>query len=61
VLRWINTSTFHNLHHTSSRGNYGLMFRLWDRLLGTELPDYEKRFLERGEAIAAQAAEPAKR
>jgi Delta7-sterol 5-desaturase len=61
VLRWINTSTFHNLHHTSSRGNYGLMFRLWDRLLGTELPDYEKRFLERGEAIAAQAAGPAKR
>jgi Delta7-sterol 5-desaturase len=51
VLRWMNTSTFHNLHHTSSRGNYALMFRFWDRLLGTELPDYERTFLQRGAAL----------
>lgn len=51
LLRWINTATFHNLHHTSSRGNYGLMFRLWDRLLGTELPNYEETFLKRGAAL----------
>jgi Delta7-sterol 5-desaturase len=50
LLRWINTSTFHNLHHTSSRGNYALMFRFWDRMLGTELPNYEATFLERGTA-----------
>jgi sterol desaturase/sphingolipid hydroxylase (fatty acid hydroxylase superfamily) len=24
------------------------MFRLWDRLLGTELPNYESTFIERG-------------
>lgn len=48
LLRWLNTSTFHNLHHTSLRGNYGLMFRLWDRWLGTEVPDYETRFVARG-------------
>ena len=36
LLRWVNTSTFHNLHHTSLRGNYALMFRGWDRLLGTQ-------------------------
>jgi Delta7-sterol 5-desaturase len=53
LLRWINTSTFHNLHHTSFRGNYGLMFRFWDRILDTELPDYEKKFLERGAARSA--------
>jgi sterol desaturase/sphingolipid hydroxylase (fatty acid hydroxylase superfamily) len=47
-LRWINTATFHSLHHTSPRGNYGLMFRLWDRLLGTEIPHYEQAFLNRG-------------
>ncbi len=51
LLRWMNTSTFHNLHHTSSRGNYALMFRFWDRLLGTELPNYEATFLERGAAL----------
>jgi Fatty acid hydroxylase superfamily len=39
LLRWINTSTFHNLHHTSFKGNYALMFRFWDRVLGTELTE----------------------
>jgi sterol desaturase/sphingolipid hydroxylase (fatty acid hydroxylase superfamily) len=57
-LKWINTSTFHNLHHSHSRGNYGLMFRLWDRLLGTELPQYEQVFFERGAAVRASAATP---
>jgi sterol desaturase/sphingolipid hydroxylase (fatty acid hydroxylase superfamily) len=47
LLRWINTSTFHNLHHTSFNGNYGLMFRFWDRLFGTELSDYESTFLRK--------------
>lgn len=51
LLRWINTSTFHNLHHSSFRGNFGLMFRFWDRVFGTELPNYEKTFLERGVAL----------
>jgi sterol desaturase/sphingolipid hydroxylase (fatty acid hydroxylase superfamily) len=46
-LRWINTSTFHNLHHTSFNGNYGLMFRFWDRQFGTELDNYESQFVER--------------
>jgi sterol desaturase/sphingolipid hydroxylase (fatty acid hydroxylase superfamily) len=47
IIRWMNTSTFHNLHHSSFHGNYGLMFRLWDRILGTELPNYEATFLKR--------------
>lgn len=51
LLRWMNTSTFHNLHHTSLHGNYALMFRFWDRLLGTEVPRYEQTFLERGAAL----------
>jgi Delta7-sterol 5-desaturase len=53
-LRWMNTSTFHNLHHTSSKGNYALFFRFWDRMLGTELPNYESAFLDRGAALRAQ-------
>ena len=44
LLKWINTATFHSLHHTEFRGNYGLFFRFWDRILGTELPTYEKAF-----------------
>ncbi len=58
-LRWINTSTFHNLHHTALRGNYALMFRWWDRWLGTEVPSYEQTFLERGAALRAASGGPA--
>lgn len=36
----INTSVHHNLHHEKFKGNYGLYFRVWDRLMGTENPDY---------------------
>ena len=44
LLRWSNTATFHSLHHTRYKGNYGLLTRLWDRLLGTELSGYEAAF-----------------
>jgi sterol desaturase/sphingolipid hydroxylase (fatty acid hydroxylase superfamily)/ferredoxin-NADP reductase len=50
-LRWMNSATFHSLHHTEICGNYGLFFRFWDRLLGTELPGYEQAFLERGRPV----------
>ncbi|RAJ08849.1 sterol desaturase/sphingolipid hydroxylase (fatty acid hydroxylase superfamily) [Chitinophaga skermanii] len=48
----LNTSTYHNLHHSKFKGNYGLYFRVWDRMMGTENPQYvtsydkiqEKRF-----------------
>lgn len=40
----INTSVHHNLHHKKFRGNYGLYFRVWDRVMGTEHPDYVKEY-----------------
>ena len=40
----INTSTHHNLHHEKVKGNYGLYFRFWDRLMKTENPDYVKNY-----------------
>ncbi len=46
-LRFVlNTPTHHVLHHEKMRGNYGLNFNLWDRLMGTNHPDYESRFRE---------------
>jgi lathosterol oxidase len=39
-----NTSVYHNLHHSKFRGNYGLYFRMWDRIMGTENPDYVKEY-----------------
>jgi len=44
VLGWINTVTHHDIHHEVGRWNYGLYFAFWDRLMGTEHPDYHARF-----------------
>jgi len=40
IFSIINTSTHHNLHHSRFNGNYGLYFRFWDRIMGTEIPEY---------------------
>jgi len=34
---WIITATHHDTHHRKNKGNYGLYFRFWDRLCGTDL------------------------
>lgn len=39
-----NTSVHHNLHHSKFKGNYGLYFRVWDRIMKTEHPDYVKEY-----------------
>lgn len=33
--KWHNTATNHNLHHQVFKGNYGLYFTFWDRVMGT--------------------------
>lgn len=44
--RILNTPTNHIQHHEKMRGNYGLYFNVWDRLMGTNHADYESRFHE---------------
>jgi sterol desaturase/sphingolipid hydroxylase (fatty acid hydroxylase superfamily) len=44
--KWMNTSTCHNQHHQYFKGNYGLYFTIWDRLMGTLTKDYDKKFDE---------------
>jgi sterol desaturase/sphingolipid hydroxylase (fatty acid hydroxylase superfamily) len=48
---WLTTTTHHDLHHEDARWNYGLYFTWWDRLMGTEHPQYQKRVA----AVAARA------
>jgi len=36
IGRWLITATHHQRHHRDYRCNYGLYFRLWDRLCGTD-------------------------
>lgn len=35
--RYLITATHHQKHHQSYKGNYGLYFRFWDRLCGTDI------------------------
>lgn len=44
LFELFNTSTHHNIHHEKISGNFGLYFRVWDRLMGTENPDYVKEY-----------------
>lgn len=43
-FKLFNTSVHHNMHHSRFSGNYGLYFRHWDRLMGTEIIDYENEY-----------------
>jgi len=40
----LNSVTHHALHHEKYGANFGLYFNVWDRLMGTNHPDYERRF-----------------
>lgn len=42
--KWINTSVCHNQHHQYFKGNYGLYFLFWDRMMGTLREDYDDSF-----------------
>ncbi len=45
VLGWISTTTHHDLHHAGSfNHNFGFYFTWWDKLMGTEHPEYVARF-----------------
>lgn len=44
ALRFLTSSTHHNMHHSKFHGNYGVHFRFWDKLLKTEFNDYESTF-----------------
>ena len=46
IGKWVNTSVNHNQHHQYFRGNYGLYFLFWDRVMGTIRKDYDERFDE---------------
>ncbi len=46
LKRILNTPTNHVMHHEKLKGNYGLYFNIWDRLMGTNHAEYEDRFRE---------------
>jgi uncharacterized protein (DUF2147 family) len=44
LFGFLTTTTHHDLHHAEAGWNYGLYFTWWDRLMGTEHPEYRARF-----------------
>jgi lathosterol oxidase len=54
--KFLNTPTHHAMHHEKVGANYSLYFNIWDRLLGTNHPDYESRFEQVTDATAEDAA-----
>ena len=44
MFDFLTTTTHPDLHHSSAGANYGLYFTWWDRLMGTEHPEYYARF-----------------
>jgi Delta7-sterol 5-desaturase len=44
ILKWLAPTTHHNLHHTKFRGNYGLYFRWWDKIMGTEFDNFTETY-----------------
>lgn len=53
LFGWLNTTTHHDLHHQDMRSNYALYFTWWDRMMGTENPDYHARVAQIAEASRA--------
>lgn len=45
LTRWISTTTHHDLHHSGSfKHNFGFYFTYWDKICGTEHPEYAAEF-----------------
>lgn len=54
------TAAHHDLHHKNPRTNYGLYFRFWDRVMGTDRMESEYEFLRPGRDVeqAASSEQP---
>ncbi|MCY1647678.1 sterol desaturase family protein [Caulobacter sp. SL161] len=60
LIPWLTTVTHHDLHHAQAGWNYGLYFTWWDKLMGTEHPEYLQRFAavtaHKGKALASTSS-----
>lgn len=44
IGKLFNTTTHHDMHHHYTKGNYGLYFNIWDRVMGTNHKKYNEEF-----------------
>lgn len=55
LFDWMTTVTHHDLHHAHAGYNLGLYFTWWDRLIGTEHPDYHEAFRKVAKPVSWQS------
>jgi sterol desaturase/sphingolipid hydroxylase (fatty acid hydroxylase superfamily) len=48
-----NTPELHHLHHSGTRGNYGLYFTFWDRIMKTYCPEPETKNVARPGSVSS--------
>jgi lathosterol oxidase len=53
----LNTVTHHDLHHTHPHKNFGSFFNVWDRWMGTYLPDEAAQTDRQLQPVPAEIAE----
>jgi Delta7-sterol 5-desaturase len=49
LLKYGLTVTHHDMHHAKTNCNYGIYFNIWDRIMKTNHPEYEKTFYKQEE------------
>jgi sterol desaturase/sphingolipid hydroxylase (fatty acid hydroxylase superfamily) len=54
--RWLISAAHHDLHHKHVRCNYGLYFRVWDKLMGTDRMEADYPFLSEPRPAAREEA-----
>jgi sterol desaturase/sphingolipid hydroxylase (fatty acid hydroxylase superfamily) len=57
LLKYMLTITHHDMHHNKVNCNYSLYFNIWDRIMKTNHPDYDKTFIKVQENIKNNAHE----
>lgn len=53
LLKYGLTVTHHDMHHSKTNCNYGIYFNIWDRIMKTNHPNYEKTFYQQKENPAS--------
>ncbi|OYX46908.1 MAG: sterol desaturase [Alphaproteobacteria bacterium 32-64-14] len=55
MVDFLTTTTHHDLHHAEAGWNFGLYFTWWDRMMGTEHPEYHARFAQAAGKLVASS------
>ena len=55
MVDFLTTTTHHDLHHAEAGWNFGLYFTWWDRMMGTEHPEYHARFAQTAGKLVASS------